>query len=100
MDSQLPSGEPEQPWITTYPVLLDLCHLGVAPDSAVMLAEAIGHVRAKRQPDGRWLLENTHPGAVHVRFEGPDGTPNRWNTLRALRVLRWYNAAGSGFPPA
>ncbi|MDK1327522.1 hypothetical protein [Arthrobacter sp. zg-Y1143] len=57
------------------------------------LAEAIDHIRAKRQPDGRWLLENTHPGAVHFRFEGPDGTPSRWNTLRALRVLRWYDAA-------
>jgi hypothetical protein len=59
------------------------------------LAEAIDHVRAKRRPDGRWLLENTHPGDVHVRFEEPDGTPSRWNTLRALRVLRWYDAFGS-----
>src|SRR4249919_3160277 len=25
-----------QPWTATYPVLLDLCHLGVPPDSAVM----------------------------------------------------------------
>jgi hypothetical protein len=57
------------------------------------VAEAMEHVRAKRRPDGRWLLENTHPGAVHVRFEEPDGTPSRWNTLRALRVLRWYDAA-------
>jgi hypothetical protein len=23
-------------------------------------------------------------------MEGADGTPSRWNTLRALRVLRWY----------
>ena len=57
------------------------------------LAEAIERVRAKRRPDGRWLLENTHPGAVHFRFEEPDGTPSRWNTLRALRVLRWYDAS-------
>jgi len=56
------------------------------------LDEAIERVRAKRQSDGRWLLENTHPGTVHFRFEGPDGTPSRWNTLRALRVLRWYDA--------
>ncbi len=61
------------------------------------LTEAVEHVRSKRQPDGRWLLENSHPGAVHVRFEGPDGSPSRWNTLRALRVRRWYDAAaGSG----
>jgi hypothetical protein len=38
----------------------------------------------------RWLLENTHPGAVHFRFEEPDGTPSRWNTLRALR---WYDTS-------
>jgi hypothetical protein len=55
------------------------------------LAEATDLVRAKRQPNGRWLLENTHAGAVHFRFEEPDGTPSRWNTLRALRVLRWYD---------
>ncbi|GAB2775559.1 hypothetical protein GCM10027039_41210 [Terrabacter koreensis] len=59
------------------------------------LAEAVEHVRAKRRPDGRWLLENTHAGAVHFRFEEPDGTPNRWNTLRALRVLRWYDASAA-----
>jgi len=64
---------------------------GGTPDPR--LAEAIEHVRAKRRPDGRWLLENTHPGAVHFRFEEPDGTPSRWNTLRALRVLRWYDAS-------
>lgn len=64
---------------------------GGTPDQR--LAEAIELVRGKREPDGRWLLENTHPGAVHIRFEEPDGTPSRWNTLRALRVLRWYDAA-------
>ena len=64
---------------------------GGTPDRR--LAEAIERVRAKRRPDGRWLLENTHPGAVHFRFEEPDGTPSRWNTLRALRVLRWYDAS-------
>jgi hypothetical protein len=57
------------------------------------LTEAIERVRAKRRPDGRWLLENSHPGAVHFRFEDPDGTPSRWNTLRALRVLRWYDGS-------
>ena len=64
---------------------------GGTPDPR--LAEAIEHVRAKRRPDGRWLLENTHRGAVHFRFEEPDGTPSRWNTLRALQVLRWYDAS-------
>jgi len=63
---------------------------GGVPDPR--LAEAVDHVRAKRQPDGRWPLENTHPGAVHFRLEEPDDTPSRWNTLRALRVLRWFDS--------
>jgi hypothetical protein len=64
---------------------------GGTPDPR--LAEAIERVRAKRRSDGRWLLENTHPGEVHFRFEEPDDTPSRWNTLRALRVLRWNDAS-------
>jgi len=39
------------------------------------------------------LLEDKHSGAVHFRFEEPDGTPIPWNTLRALPVLRWYDAS-------
>jgi hypothetical protein len=65
---------------------------GDAPDPR--LAEAITLVRSKQQPDGTWLLENTHPGAVHFELEDGDGRPSRWNTLRALRVLRWYDRAG------
>lgn len=53
--------------------------------------EAIDLVRSRRQPDGTWLLENTHKGAVHFTMDAGDGRPSRWNTLRALRVLRWYN---------
>jgi hypothetical protein len=60
---------------------------GGSPDARV--DEAVELVRVKRQPDGTWLLENTHPGAVHVALEDGDGRPSRWNTLRALRVLRW-----------
>ncbi|WP_313716672.1 hypothetical protein [Arsenicicoccus bolidensis] len=49
-------------------------------------------VRSKRQSDGRWLLEDTHPGLVHLEMEYGDGRPSRWNTLRAPRVLRWADA--------
>ena len=62
---------------------------GDAPDPR--LAEAVAMLRSKQQPDGRWLLEDTHPGAVHFSVEDGDGRPSRWNTLRALRVLRWYD---------
>lgn len=64
---------------------------GDPPDAR--LDEGVGVVRSRQQPDGRWLLENTHPGDVHFVLEEGDGRPSRWNTLRALRVLRWYDQA-------
>jgi hypothetical protein len=65
--------------------------VGDTPDSRI--GEAIDLVRSKQQPDGTWLLENTHPGKVHFALEAGDGRPSRWNTLRALRVLDWYESA-------
>ena len=62
--------------------------VGDAPDSRV--DEAIDLLRTKRQPDGIWLLENTHPGRIHFALEDGDNQPSRWNTLRAMRVLEWY----------
>lgn len=53
------------------------------------LADAIALVRAKADAEGRWPLENVHQGPTHLEMEGPEGGPSRWNTLRALRVLRW-----------
>ncbi|MEP6695119.1 MAG: hypothetical protein ABJB39_10795 [Chloroflexota bacterium] len=61
---------------------------GDRPDPRV--DEAIQLLRSKQQPDGTWLLENTHSGAVHFTLDEGDGRPSRWNTLRALRVLSWY----------
>jgi hypothetical protein len=62
---------------------------GATPDPR--LADAVAVVESKRQPDGRWLLDRVHPGRVHFDIESP-GAPSRWNTLRALRVLRWWEA--------
>lgn len=56
------------------------------------LADAVEVVRSKQQPDGRWLLDRVHPGDVHFHLEGGAGKPSRWITLRALRVLRWWDA--------
>jgi hypothetical protein len=69
---------------------------GDAPDPR--LDEAIAFLRSKRQPDGTWLLENTHQGKVHFELERGDGQPSRWNTLRALRVLNWYEPPRSQAP--
>jgi hypothetical protein len=65
--------------------------VGDVPDPR--MDEAIALLRSKRQPDGTWLLENTHKGKVHFAIDDGDGRPSRWNTLRALRVLRWYEQA-------
>jgi hypothetical protein len=62
--------------------------VGGKPDTRI--GEAIALLRSKQQSDGTWLLENTHPGKVHFPLESGDGRPSRWNTLRALRVLKWY----------
>lgn len=64
---------------------------GRAPDSRA--AEALALVRGKRRPDGTWLLENSHPGRSHFPLDAGDGLPSRWNTLRALRILRWAGDA-------
>lgn len=80
------------PYYWHYDVLRALDHLrrsGADPDPR--MAEAVDVVRSKQQPDGRWLLDRVHPGEVHFHLEGGVGTASRWNTLRALRVLRWYD---------
>ena len=75
-----------------YDVLRGLEHFREAGRGDPRLDEALQLVRSKRQADGRWLLENTHPGRVHFTLDEGDGSPSRWNTLRALRVLRWCEA--------
>lgn len=59
------------------------------------LAEAVELVRSKRRPEGWWLLDRVHPGPVHFSLEDGAGAPSRWNTLRALRVLGWWDAAAA-----
>jgi hypothetical protein len=78
-----------------YDVLRGLEYLrkaGAAPDERT--AEAVELVESKRGADGRWPLENQHPGRMPVEWDEGVGRPSRWNTLRALRVLDWYSARG------
>ena len=63
---------------------------GVSRDSR--LDDAVDLVRGKRRPDGTWPLQNKHSGRTFFEMETP-GQPSRWNTLRAERVLRWWDAA-------
>ena len=64
-------------------------HSGADPESR--MAEAVEVVQSRRQPDGRWPLDRIHSGRVHFELEGGVGAPSRWNTLRALRVLDWWD---------
>jgi len=80
------------PYYWHYDVLRALDYFrssGANPDPR--MAEAVEVVQSKRQPDGRWLLDRIHPGQVYFDLEGGVGAPSRWNTLRALRVLDWWN---------
>jgi hypothetical protein len=53
------------------------------------MREAINIVQGKRLPDGRWPLDATYDESLAVTLDEAVGQPSRWNTLRALRVLRW-----------
>lgn len=82
------------PYYWRYDVLRALDYFrrsGGEPDSR--MGEAVELVRSKRRPDGRWPLDRVHPGRVHFAIEDGVGEPSRWNTLRALRVLRWWESA-------
>ena len=65
---------------------------GVSYDPRLDAALAI--VRERRRPDGRWVGAAQYPGLTHLTYPRA-GTPNRWVTLRALRVLRHFTSARS-----
>jgi hypothetical protein len=75
-----------------YDVLRGLDYLrnaGIKPDSRV--GEAIQVVIKRRHQNGRWPLNLLHPERIPLEMESGGGRASRGNTLRALRVLRWYN---------
>jgi len=74
-----------------YDVLRGLDYLrqaGVVPNER--MTEAIAVVASKRDADGRWPLEVRYPGKMLIEMDEGEGRPSRWITLRALRVLNWY----------
>ena len=75
-----------------YDVLRGLDYLrnaGIQPDSRVTGAVQI--VIERRHQNGRWPLNLRHPEYIPLEMETEIGSASRWNTLRALRVLHWYN---------
>jgi hypothetical protein len=73
-----------------YDVLKALDHFRDTDTLDARLEEAISLVLKKRTKSGTWKLQNRHPGETHFEMEKA-GNPSRWNTLRALRVLRWWS---------
>ena len=75
-----------------YDVLRGLDYLrnaGIQPDNRVR--EAIEIVIERRHQNGRWPLNLLHAEHIPLQMETVVGKASRWNTLRALRALRWYN---------
>jgi hypothetical protein len=50
---------------------------------------ALNVLMKKRRKDGTWPVQAKHTGKVHFDMEQTGG-PSRWNTLRALRVLKHF----------
>lgn len=74
-----------------YDILRCLDHLRDA-DTAydARMQSALNILMGKKDKNGRWPLQEKHKGAVHFDMEKV-GTPSRWNTLRALRVLDHFS---------
>ncbi len=106
LTSRLTTGEHVDEWVTrfTYPLrwlysVLNAAdyfraaalHDGIAPDPR--LADAIGIIRAARQPDGTWIQERKLPGAVWFEIDVKEGGPSPWLTFYGTRALDWWDAA-------
>jgi hypothetical protein len=53
------------------------------------MENALNVIEQKRNKDGTWNVQAAHPGKVHFIMEKA-GKPSRWNTLRAMRVLKHF----------
>ena len=64
----------------------------VGPDARI--SDAVHLIESRRQAEGqakgRWLLDRAYVEALAFPFGESVNEPSRWNTLRALRVLGWY----------
>lgn len=85
------------PWRYAYDILRALEYFraaslqsGEKPDPR--LGEAVGILRSKKTADGKWNLERDFKGRRWLEVNpGGVGAPSAWITLRALRVLAWWD---------
>ncbi len=97
-DADYPSGYAAKPsgnwWKFGFPVfyVTDILQIvealvGLGYEKDPRLARALNLIREKQDSAGRWPLEYDYTGKTWVDF-GPKKAPNKWVTLRALRVLQ------------
>ncbi len=97
-EAAYPSGYSAKPsgnwWKFGFPVfyVTDLLQVvetvaGVGDAADPRLSHALTLIRDKQDLSGRWALEYDYSGKTWVEF-GAKGQPNKWVTLRALRVLQ------------
>lgn len=100
-DAEYPSGYSDKPsgnwWKFGFPVfyVTDLLQnvealVGLGCGDDPRLAKSLGIIRDKQDDQGRWPLEYHYTGKTWLDF-GERKKPNKWVTLRALRVLRQAN---------
>jgi hypothetical protein len=78
------------PYSWPYDVVRVLDYLRAArPAPDERMDEVLDIVESKWDEDGRWRLDRAYHDASHVDLGEGAGTPSRWITLHALRVLRW-----------
>lgn len=56
------------------------------------LQDAMDLLTQKRSQDGLWSLEYSYKAKVFFNME-VQGKASRWNTLRGLRILRWWETS-------
>ena len=99
-----PCGYADQPsgnwWKCGFPVfyVTDLLQnvealVGLGYGKDPRLANALAIIREKQDTQGRWLMEYDYTGKTWGNF-GAKKQPNKWVTLRALRVLKAVGVGG------
>jgi hypothetical protein len=94
-----PSGYAEKPsgnwWKFGFPVFYVTDLLQIVEALALLgygdaprLTNTLALIRSKQDAQGRWLMEYAYGSKTWSNF-GRGGQPNKWVTLRALRVLKW-----------
>ena len=96
--AEYPTGYSNKPsgnwWKFGFPVfyVTDLLQnvealVGLSYQDDPRLADALALIRAKQDAQGRWALDYDYTGKTWANFGGKK-QPNKWVTLRALRVLK------------